>query len=197
MKICIDTKLLEKHKLSLAQFSFMIALSQNISKEEINDLMYSKFYISQSYGEGGVGKGDYFLTTKAIDKLNKIILEGDNISIDQKTRLENLANKLRELFPSGKKEGTNNYWRGSSAEIKERLQAFFKKFGDFSDEIVIEATENYVKSYGHNTRLMKTLKYFISKKKEDGNFEYDLLTFIENKESENDPIVRLPINKLI
>lgn len=67
---------------------------------------------------------------------------------------------------------------------------FLKRFDDYPDEVIIKATENYVESFNMDTRLMKTLKYFISKKRDDGSTEYDLLTFIENIDSSNTDVLK-------
>ena len=99
-------------------------------------------------------------------------------------RYENLAIKLRELFPEGKKAGTNYYWRDSVAIIAKRLKALVKKNGEcFTDEQAITATKEYVSSFNGNYQYMQLLKYFISKQKVvDGTIEEDsqLLSYIEN-----------------
>ena len=188
MKITIDDKLLSKYKLSREQFFFMLSLAHKIDDKDINSLVNHKFYISQSYN-GNIPQQNYFLSHAGVNMINKILLESEHLGSDQKNRLEVLSKTLQSMFPEGKKEGTNNYWRGNMPEIRDRLQVFFKRFGDYSDDIIIQATQKYIDSFGMNTRLMKTLKYFISKKKEDGNTEYDLLTFIENLNSNESAVL--------
>ena len=106
--------------------------------------------------------------------------------LEPQDRIDELAKELQNLYPKGKKPGTNNYWRGNFPEIRDRLINFFKKVGDYPNDVVIQATKNYIDSFQGDTRLMKTLKYFISKKRMDGNIEYDLLTFIENMDSKDE-----------
>lgn len=75
-----------------------------------------------------------------------------------------LADKLRELYPKGKKEGTQYTWRESSAIIAKRLMVLIKRTGvQFTDEEAIEATRKYVESFNGNYTYMKLLKYFIIK----------------------------------
>lgn len=178
MKITIDDKVLEKYKLTKAQFFFMMAVHHKIDDAGLDSLINRKFYLSQSY-TGGLPQHNFFLSHAGIAMMNKIILESDNISVNQKNRLEELTKTLQAMFPEGRKTGTNNYWRGNSTEIRERLQAFFKKFGDFPDEVIIDATRRYIESFQHSQTTMRILKYFISKK-DGADWNYDLLTWIEN-----------------
>lgn len=190
MKITIDDKVLSKYKLTKEQFFFMLSLVYKVDDSAIDSLLKKKFYISQSYGAGCVPQHNYFLAHAGVDVVNKILLESEHLGTNQKERLDNLAKSLQALYPEGKKAGTNNYWRGNVPEIRDRLQMFLKRFDDYPDEVIIKATENYVESFNMDTRLMKTLKYFISKKRDDGSTEYDLLTFIENIDSSNTDVLK-------
>ncbi len=172
---------------------FMFSCQYKLSKEELETLLKKKFYITQSY-TGGIPQQNYSLSHSGVDMLNKIILESDCIAPNQKKRLEELSIKLQSLFPDGKKQGTNNYWRGNIHEIKDRLQAFFKRYGEYTDDQIITATTNYLEDYKSNTTLMRTLKYFISKKTDDG-YVSDLLTYISNEGSVNTEYVE--VTKLI
>lgn len=92
-------------------------------------------------------------------------------------RSQELVDILRAIYPEGKKPGTPYYWRGNSSEIKTKLDSFFERYKklNISNEMIIKATENYVKSYEGDRNYMQLLKYFIEK-----NGESALLTFIEN-----------------
>ena len=82
--------------------------------------------------------------------------------------LKELADKLREIFPSGKKPGYSDTWRDSTSCIAERLQKFFFKYGHFEDDDIIKATKEYVSSFNGDYRYMQLLKYFIWKNKLTG-----------------------------
>lgn len=86
----------------------------------------------------------------------------------QEERLTVLANKLREIFPAGKKPGYAYTWRDSTSCIVDRLKKFFLKYGDFSDEDIIRVTKEYVNSFNGNYQYMQLLKYFIWKNKVTG-----------------------------
>lgn len=178
MKVIIDYDVVEKNGLTKAQFFFLLAAQYGIVAEDITTLHTSLGLISKNHS------GNYFAAPPGTRLLTEIINNSDKGKA-RKGTLE-LVIKMQNLFPSGKKAGTNNYWRGNAPELTERLNRFFTKFGNYSDEEVLAATKKYVDSYYNDTRLMKTLKYFISKKRDDGNIEYDLLTFIENLESVDD-----------
>lgn len=99
-----------------------------------------------------------------------------------------LADKLRELYPTGRKSGTQLQWRDSTAVIAKRLKAFVKRFEvDFSDEQYIDATRRYIESFNGSYQFMQVLKYFIMKSGiEDGMTitNSQLLSFIQNTEAD-------------
>lgn len=114
-------------------------------------------------------------------------MEISNKLIDE--RFNHLAESLRELFPLGRKDGTQLQWRDSSSIISKRLKAFIKKFdikeNTYTDEQYIEATRRYVNSFNGNYQYMQVLKYFIMKNKiEDGMsvINSQLLSYLENTE---------------
>lgn len=106
-------------------------------------------------------------------------------------RFLELADKLRELYPTGRKNGTQLQWRDSTKVIAQRLKAFVKKFDcDFSDEEYIEATRRYISSFNGNYQYMQVLKYFIMKAGvEDGTsvINSQLLSYLQNKEQDTNP----------
>ena len=70
---------------------------------------------------------------------------------------------MKELFPKGKKEGTQVYWRGNKRELT-RLKKFFKLYGsNYSKEQILKATKDYVESFNGLYNNMRVLKYFIWK----------------------------------
>ena len=79
-----------------------------------------------------------------------------------------LADKLKQIYPEGKKPGTSFFWKDSTNAIADRLKKFFLKYGDYSDEEIIDATKRYVMSFNGDYRYMQLLKYFIWKNKVTG-----------------------------
>ena len=117
------------------------------------------------------------------------IVEGTNANMEisgkeDADRFNNLADKLRELFPTGRKPGTQLQWRDSTKIIAQRLKIFVKKFDvKFTDEQAIEATKKYISGFNGNYQFMLVLKYFIMKAgKEDGTsvVNSQLLSYMEN-----------------
>jgi hypothetical protein len=110
-------------------------------------------------------------------------------SDDINLRALELAPKLIEIFPSGKKPGTNLYWKGSKMEIVTKLKKFLNMFGEeYSNEDIIDATQRYVQSFNGSYGYMRVLKYFIWKNilrvgEESNSIEEvsDLATWLENK----------------
>jgi hypothetical protein len=112
-----------------------------------------------------------------------------------------LADKLRDLYPSGKKPGTNYQWKDSTAIIAKKLKALIASTGaKFTDEEAVEATERYVKSFNGNYQYMQLLKYFISKRVAiDGTIEENsqLLSYIQNKEEDTADSSNNWLNELV
>ena len=107
----------------------------------------------------------------------------EEIPIMDDDRFDELAIKLQELFPKGRKEGTNCMWRDSKTIIAKRLRALIKKYNvNFTDEQAVAATKRYIESFNGDYRFMQVLKYFISKKNLiTGEENSQLLSYIENE----------------
>lgn len=130
------------------------------------------------------------LTNKGAEILDSIIMDSGKQQ-ESDDRLSQLAAKLKEIFPKGKKDGTNYYWTEGVSLIARRLKLFFRKYGDtFTDEQIIQASERYVKGFNGNYQYMRLLKYFILKEKigAGGEVEGDseLISYIENSGQEED-----------
>lgn len=173
MKLCIDTDKIPNN-LTLQDTLVLISVGAGkpIKGEEFNKLV-SLNYIT-NYGE---------ITLLGERVLSIINTESNNITKDN---LEELATSLRDIFPAGKKPGTNYMWRDSKLVIVERLRSFFSKFNIIcNNEEVIDATKRYVESFDGDYRYMQLLKYFIMKREatEDGTeLKSQLLSYIENKD---------------
>ena len=136
---------------------------------------------------------EYLITQRWDDILSNIILKSDKIK-QPDTRIEDLTQKLMNIFPKAKKVGTCHYFRGNSKDISLRLRKFFKLYGSkYSDEQILNAATQYVKSFNGDYTYMRILKYFIWKdeKKLNQNGELyieetsDLASYIENEGQED------------
>lgn len=101
-------------------------------------------------------------------------------------RCDALAPKLQELFPLGKKPGTNLMWRGSTKVVSDRLQKILLQGAEFTDEEAIEATKAYIAGFNGIYTTMRILPYFIFKNEvRAGEVEKsrDFMAYIEDLRS--------------
>ena len=115
--------------------------------------------------------------------VQNILLQSDK-AVPTISSIEQLATKLQELFPKERKcdaNGVPKYaYRGNKRDVTERLQKFFKLYGQYSYDDVLECTRRYVESFKYDKTYMKILPYFIMK---DG--ESQLATELENMDCDN------------
>ena len=84
--------------------------------------------------------------------------------------------------------GTSYYYRCNRADIVRKLKSFFRRYGEYTSEQIIEATQRYVASFNGNYTYLRLLKYFIWKdENKDGETLQvsQLADWIENKGSVN------------
>ena len=133
----------------------------------------------------------YMITQRWDDVASSILLDSDK-DRQSPERIENLAAKLMEIFPKQKKLGTCHYFRGNKKDIVLKLKKFFKIYGKFSDEQILNAAKSYVQSFNGNYSYMRILKYFIWKDEVRVNSDgeryvdevSDLASWIENEGQE-------------
>ena len=190
--IHINKSICEKNEVTINEILSLIVILNNVDLQSTEASLISKGYITALY-DSEYNKIGWRVTNKGNDLLNIIILDSDT-HIKEEDALESLAKELKNIFPQGKKPGTNYYWADGTAIISRRLKLFFKKYGtSYTNEQIISATRKYVQSFNSDYRFMKLLKYFIMKEKTgkggDIEGESDLLTYIENEgqiDSNND-----------
>lgn len=180
MNIFINEAMLEKYNLSLAEA--LILIVSGISEKNNTTLDYILRVMKLK---------NYILSDGSLNPLCSNILKGlsKNNTHNKIDKIDlSFIKSLQNIFPEGKKEGTNIYWRGNSSEVQKKLEVFVTKNPHITKDDILDATKRYVKSFNGNYSYMRTLKYFISKN-ENKNGEIvnssDLLTFIENKSNDN------------
>lgn len=185
MTISINKEIAEKHEITIQELLVLLAIANGTHfKNTIEDLL-QKGYIGECFVDGSYN-GSYFITRAIASKISSIILESDQVVGKSSfiERVDNLVPKLQECFPTGKKEGTDKYWRGNKTDIRKKLLSFFKRYEDsYTDDQIIEATRNYVSSFNGQYRFMRVLQYFIWKDEvKDGErvSSSDLASYIEN-----------------
>lgn len=185
MKLIVDSNVCESKGLTLEEFIVLYLNSKNVDiNKTINSLIEKKIAGRDLFNPNAV-----VLSSNSRKLLEEIILDSDKTVASNTKRLENLAEKLRELYPEGKKSGTQYYWRDSNSVIVKKLKALVKKYGDcFTDEQAVNATRKYVESFNGNYQFMQLLKYFISKNVVKGGEVEEtsqLLSYIENAGQED------------
>lgn len=186
----IESEAMIRHGTCIGEVLVLLEIANGVLHDVVVDNLIKKGYITAATGQKFVTQKTYALTGKAQQLLENVNIDSMDSSNSKIRDLESLAQKLKGIYPKGKKPGTAQYWAEGTALIVKRLKAFFKKYGEeYTDEQIISATEAYVKSFNGNYAYMRTLKYFIwaEKANKAGEVEStsDLLTFIENAGEEN------------
>lgn len=195
MKITIDETICNKYNMSLSEV--LIAILTKITNNPLEVLKEAlNREIIGSHHADVKTPNIYYITQHWDDVLCNILLDSEKENIDKEdVFLTSLASALMEIFPKGKKEGTNVYWRGNLKDTKLRLKKFFKLYGQqYSTEQILNAARNYVSSFNGNYSYMRVLKYFIWKDAKKINAEgkiyidevSELATLIENEGQENE-----------
>lgn len=192
MKYVISTKALRDRGIKKEEALAVLLLTACDNISELFERLIKKGYIRRTEEISGQG---FEINETFLSKVQAALLSKDP-DIPEEDELDTLASQLMEIFPKGKKEGTTSYWRGNRKEIRERLQKFFKLYGNkYTDEQILKATQDYVSSFNGNYSYMRVLKYFILKDERKSDEEgklivqqvSDLATFIENAE-DLDPV---------
>ena len=187
MKYCIDPNECKKENIPIDTFlfAFSLYLGKLITPDTFQD-MCSRGLIEYDGFDLMKQPINAKLTPTGIELVESIVLNSEFTTTgNDDARYNNLAAQLIELFPKGRKEGTNYMWRDSKAIIAKRLKAIVKKYNvSFTDEEAIEATRRYVSSFNGDYRYMQLLKYFLMKKNVlTGEENSQFLSYLENKES--------------
>lgn len=184
MRIIVDSNITKKHNLSIEEFLILYLNYRNFDIKEINESLVSKSLANYNVLESD----KLVLSNNTISMLSNIMLKSNKNLVNNEDRFNNLAEKLMEIFPEGKKAGTTYYWRGNKAVISARLQKLVDKTAvDFTDEEAIDAARRYVNSFKGDYKYMSILQYFIWKKKNMGEeLDSQFLSYIENKDSKDE-----------
>lgn len=187
--VCLNKKAAQQNGITIDEALLMLVIHNKANLEGAERALIQKGLITAERNDLFQQVG-WRLTNKGTEVLDSVIMDSDKEQEPQ-DRLIQLATKLKEIFPKGKKDGTNYYWADGVALIVRRLKVFFKKYGNkFTDEQIIQAAEKYVQGFNGNYQYMRLLKYFIFKEKVGANGEVEgdseLISYIENAGQEED-----------
>ena len=181
--VCLNKKAAQQNGITIDEALLMLVIHNKADLERAEKALIQKGLITAER-DGLFQQVGWRLTNKGTEVLDSVIMDSDKEQEPQ-DRLIQLATRLKEIFPKGKKDGTNYYWTEGVALIVRRLKLFFRKYGNkFTDEQIIQAAEKYVQGFNGNYQYMRLLKYFIFKEKVGANGEVEgdseLINYIEN-----------------
>ena len=181
--ICLNKKATQQNGITIDEALLMLVIHNKVNLESAEKALIQKGLITAERNDLFQQVG-WILTNKGTEVLDSVIMDSDKEQEPQ-DRLIQLATRLKEIFPKGKKDGTNYYWTEGVALIVRRLKLFFRKYGNkFTDEQIIQAAEKYVQGFNGSYRYMRLLKYFIFKEEVGANGEVEgsseLINYIEN-----------------
>lgn len=180
MTITVNDKILEQYNLSVEEFLLLYICSKEYNLKELLDTI-----IAKGYADKDLYDSNRAVVSNAIkDVISTVIIDSDKAVIGKEEDYLRVAQKMREIFPQGRKEGTTYMWRDSNAVIAKKLKTLVVKYNfKFTEEEALEATKKYVESFNGNYRFMQLLKYFILKSDVNtGDIKSDFMSLIENKE---------------
>ena len=184
MNISIDDKILENtatydgQKLDINELLVCMVIMMNENPIDVVNRLVTKGVLLK---DENTNKLHVF--RKYAGLVDSILLQSDK-AVPKLSSIEELTLKLQELFPKEKKPDSNGIpkyaYRGNKRDITERLQKFFKLYGQYSYDDVLECTRRYVESFKYDKTYMKILPYYIIK---DG--ESTLATELENMDCDD------------
>lgn len=186
--ICISKVGCKANNTSMEEIFVLLLFLNKVDIASTKESLIDKGYIATDYDKVSKPSG-FRVTAKGAELINKVIIDSEKYNSTDEDSLLALAKELKELFPKGKKPGTNYYWTEGAPLIVRRLKLFFKKYSKYPNEDIVKATKAYVSSFNGDYTWMRLLKYFILKESKNALGEVesasDLLNYLENKDQIN------------
>lgn len=181
-KVSINKDVLEKNNLSMDEFLVLLLTYNKANIQEVKQSLVEK-----GLADFSVFDDELVISSTTKDLITSISIDSDVKVLSKDKEFKELADKLKELFPKGKKAGTTYMWRDSTAVIARKLKTLVVKYDyQFTEEQAIKATKAYVESFNGDYTYMQLLKYFIFKSLPDGEIKSDFMSYIENEGQEDE-----------
>lgn len=181
-KVSINKDVLEKNNLSMNEFLVLLLTYNKANIQEVKQSLVEK-----GLADFSVFDDELIISSTTKDLITSITIDSDVKVLSKDKEFRELADKLKELFPKGKKAGTTYMWRDSTAVIARKLKTLVVKYDyQFTEEQAIKATKAYVESFNGDYTYMQLLKYFILKSLPDGEIKSDFMSYIENEGQEDE-----------
>lgn len=186
MTICLSKEGCQNNNITIGEALLMLIIHNSVDLDLAQDELIKKGYMTANRNNLFQQVG-WRLTNRGSEVINSVIIDSEKV--DNKLEFEELANKLREIFPNGKKPGTTYMWRDTTAVIAKKLKILVTKYNcNFTEEQAIKATQAYVNSFGGNYKYMQLLKYFILKTPTnasgDVELRSDFMSYVDNEGQE-------------
>lgn len=181
MNISVNEEILQKYNLSVDEFLVLYLCAKEVDiKETIRQLILRDIVDRDLTTDSAAVVSN---NTKEI--ISAVLIESDKAVIHKDSEYDALAEKMRNLYPEGKKPGTTYYWRDSVPIIARKLKTLVVKFGvKLTEEEVLDATKRYVEAHHNDMDYMQLLKYFILKAdRATGELRSELLSYLNNKDT--------------
>lgn len=175
-----------KHNLLLSEGIALLAIST--TTDDTYKSLVDKGLITKANGTMQSLNRKYSATERGIVLADELVADSEKNITAKEDNIKELADKLRSIYPEGKMEGTSYYYRCNKADIIRKLKSFFRRYGEYTPEQIIEATQRYISSFNGNYTYLRLLKYFIWKdENKDGETLQvsQLADWIENKNETN------------
>ena len=175
-----------KHNLLLSEGIALLAIST--TTDDTYKSLVDKGLITKANGTMQSLNRKYSANEKGIVLADELVADSEKNIAAKEDSIKELADKLRSIYPEGKMEGTSYYYRCNKADIIRKLKSFFRRYGEYTPEQIIEATQRYISSFNGNYTYLRLLKYFIWKdENKDGETLQvsQLADWIENKNETN------------
>lgn len=192
MKVVIDTDKCAELGLrpDVALYLASLYFNHCITRDTFNEICKKGYITYDGFAAGFPINGK--ITQEGVDVVESLFLNSEIVQVvkfgdKEQDRFMVLADKLREIYPQGKKQGTNLQWRDSTVMISKRLKSLIKKYGvSFTDEEAVAATRRYVDSFHGDYRFMQVLRYFLWKDdKINGEEVSQFLSYLQNDDGQD------------
>lgn len=186
--VLTDLSVAYGRKLTMAEVLCCLAVKLGANPKVIMQDLINRKVILQDFTNEAI----WYIHSDYIPLIKDAMVESEDI-ISSTNTLAELVTKLQELFPKERKPDANGVpkyaYRGNKTDVANRLQKFFKLYGKYSYDDVLECTKRYVESFKYDKTYMKILPYYIMK---DG--ESQLATELENMDTDESKEVNNDLN---
>ena len=185
-------EILKHYNVTIKEFAILLFIDAGLNNLDcIKDVFQKLLKNKICFKRDNVKSTKYYLNWRSEDLLNDIIdecnkylkmkIQGINITED----CIELAHRLQQLYPKGKRPGCSVQWRGNKFTIARKLTIVKKQLHiNFTDEEAINAVQRYIDSFNGVYTYMECLEYFILRERPE--FKSNFISYLENNDENED-----------